>query len=159
MDRNVTAILITILYLLANNKEKYAKRLFFPLFVTTIIGISIAGHFGSVLTHGDNYITEYIKPLPKAKTITHIDSLNMYDDVVLKIFDNKCIQCHNTSKRKGELALHSKESILQGGESGDVIELGMQVKVCYISMFCYLSLMKNICHRKESHNLQKMKFG
>ncbi len=120
----VSAILITVLYLLANSKEKYAKRLFFPLFVTTIIGISIAGHFGSVLTHGDNYITEYIKPLPKAKTITHIDSLNMYDDVVLKIFDSKCIECHNTSKRKGELALHSKESILMGGESGDVIELG-----------------------------------
>ncbi len=119
-----SAILITALFLLANKKEKHAKRLFFPLFVTTIIGISIAGHFGSVLTHGDNYITEYIKPLPKAKTITHIDSLNMYDDVVLKIFDNKCIECHNTSKRKGELALHSKESILKGGESGDVIELG-----------------------------------
>ena len=119
-----SAILITILFFLANKKGKFIKQLFFPLFVLTIIGISVAGHFGSVLTHGDNYITEYIKPLPKAKTITHIDSLKMYDDVVLKIFDDKCIQCHNTSKRKGELALHSKESILKGGESGDVITLG-----------------------------------
>jgi len=119
-----SAILITLLFLLANKKGKFIKQLFFPFFVVALVGISIAGHYGSVLTHGDNFITEHLKPLPKAKTITHIDSLNMYDDVVLKIFDDKCIQCHNTSKRKGELALHSKESILMGGESGDVITLG-----------------------------------
>ena len=119
-----TAVLITTLFLLVDNKDKTIKKIFFPLFLTTIIGISVAGHYGSVLTHGDNYITEYIKPLPKAKTITHIDSLNMYDDVVLKIFDDKCIECHNTSKRKGELALHTTESILKGGESGDVITQG-----------------------------------
>ncbi|MFD1614129.1 FN3 associated domain-containing protein [Gelatiniphilus marinus] len=119
-----SAILISLLFVLANKKGKLIKRLFFPLFVITIIVISVAGHFGSVLTHGDNFITEHLKPLPKVKTITHIDSLNMYDDVVLKIFDNKCIECHNSSKRKGELALHTKESILKGGESGDVLTLG-----------------------------------
>lgn len=119
-----TATLITGLFLLADNKDKTIKKLFFPLFLISLVVISVAGHYGSVLTHGDNYITEYIKPLPKAKTITNIDSLNMYDDVVLKIFDNKCIECHNTSKRKGELALHNTESILKGGESGDVITLG-----------------------------------
>ncbi|MCF7567845.1 chitobiase/beta-hexosaminidase C-terminal domain-containing protein [Sabulilitoribacter arenilitoris] len=119
-----TAVLITTLFLLVDNKDKTIKKTFFPLFVLTIIGISVAGHYGSVLTHGDNYITEYIKPLPKAKTITHVDSLNMYDDVVLKIFDDKCIECHNTSKRKGELALHTTESILKGGESGDVVTQG-----------------------------------
>ncbi|WP_418603169.1 FN3 associated domain-containing protein [Hwangdonia sp.] len=119
-----SAVLITMLFLLADKKGKLIKQLFFPFFVVTLVLISVAGHYGSVLTHGDNFITEHIKPLPKAKTITHIDSLNMYEDVVLKIFDDKCIQCHNTSKRKGELALHSKESILKGGESGDVITLG-----------------------------------
>lgn len=119
-----SALLITLLFFLADKKGKFVKRLFFPLFVVTLIGISVAGHYGSVLTHGDNFITEHLKPLPKAKTITEIDSLKMYDDVVLKIFDNKCIECHNTSKRKGELALHTKENILKGGESGDVITMG-----------------------------------
>ena len=119
-----SALLITLLFFLADKTGKLVKRLFFPLFVVTLIGISIAGHYGSVLTHGDNFITEHLKPLPEAKTITEIDSLKMYDDVVLKIFDNKCIECHNTSKRKGELALHSKESILKGGDSGEVITLG-----------------------------------
>ncbi|WP_341214947.1 FN3 associated domain-containing protein [uncultured Wocania sp.] len=119
-----SAILITLLFLLADRKEKLIKQSFFPLFVITLVGISVAGHYGSVLTHGDHFITEHLKPLPKAKTITHIDSLKMYDDVVLKIFDSKCIECHNTSKRKGELALHSKESILKGGESGDVVIMG-----------------------------------
>lgn len=119
-----TTILITLLFLFADKRGKLIKQLFLPLFIFTLIGISVAGHYGSVLTHGENFIKEHLKPLPKARTITHIDSLQMYDDVVLKIFDDKCIQCHNTSKRKGELALHSKESILKGGESGDVVTLG-----------------------------------
>jgi uncharacterized membrane protein len=119
-----TALLITLLFLLADKRGKLIKQLFFPLFIFTLIGVSVAGHYGSVLTHGDNFITEHLKPLPKARTITHIDSLKMYDDVVLKIFDDKCIQCHNNSKRKGELALHTKESILTGGDSGAVIALG-----------------------------------
>ncbi|MBJ6367422.1 FN3 associated domain-containing protein [Snuella sedimenti] len=120
----LSATLITLLFLLCDKENKQLKRLFFPLFVGTIVSISVAGHYGSVLTRGDNFLTEYIKAPPKLQTIEHIDSLNMYDNVVLKIFDDKCTQCHNTTKRKGDLALISKESLLEGGESGDVISLG-----------------------------------
>ncbi|GAA3562103.1 c-type cytochrome domain-containing protein [Snuella lapsa] len=120
----LSAVLITLLFLVSTKQNKQLKRLFFPLFVGTIISISVAGHYGSVLTHGDDFLTEYIKAPPKLETIEHIDSLNMYNNVVLKIFDDKCVQCHNTSKRKGDLALVSKESLLAGGESGAVISLG-----------------------------------
>jgi len=72
----------------------------------------------ATLTHGDNFLTEYISVSKQEKTIEKIDSLRLYDDVVAKILDQKCVQCHNASKQKGELSLISKENILKGGENG-----------------------------------------
>lgn len=120
----LTAVLTTLLYFFSGHSDKNIKRLFFPLFVLAMISISVAGHFGSILTHGDSFLTEYIKPPTQAKTIETIDELQVYDDVVFKIFDDKCIQCHNSTKTKGDLSLASTESILLGGESGQVITLG-----------------------------------
>ncbi|WP_338356046.1 chitobiase/beta-hexosaminidase C-terminal domain-containing protein [Yeosuana marina] len=120
----LSATLITVLFLLSSKEGKLIKRLFFLLFLATIICISVAGHFGSILTHGDNFLTEYIKTPNKAKTITQIDSLHIYNNVVLKIFDDKCIQCHNSTKNKGDLSLISKEAISLGGKSGEIIKSG-----------------------------------
>lgn len=120
----LTSVLTTMLYLLSGHSNLKVKRLFFPLFITTMICTSIAGHYGSILTHGDGFLTEHIKSPTQGKTIETIDELNVYDDVVLKIFDDKCIQCHNSTKKKGDLSLTSTESILLGGESGQVITLG-----------------------------------
>lgn len=58
-----TAILITILFLL---KKSSKEKLYFPLFVLTIILISMTGHYGSVLTHGDTFLTQY-SPLTTKK--------------------------------------------------------------------------------------------
>ena len=120
----LSSTLITALFALSFKEGKLIKRLFLPLFMVTIICISIAGHYGSILTHGDNYLTEYMRVPNKAKTITHVDSLQMYKNVVLKIFDDKCIQCHNSTKKKGDLSLISKEAIVLGGKSGEIIKLG-----------------------------------
>ena len=120
----LSAILITVLFILSAKEGKLIKRLFFPLFLATIVCVSVAGHFGSILTHGDNFLTEYINTTDKVKTITQIDSLHMYNNVVLRIFDDKCIQCHNSTKSKGDLSLISKEAIVLGGKSGDIIKLG-----------------------------------
>ena len=43
-----------------------------------------------------------------------------YADIA-PIFKDYCIKCHGTRKRKGDLALHSLESILAGGEHGAVL--------------------------------------
>lgn len=120
----VTAILACVLYFLIRSNSNKVKPVFLPLFVLTMVSITVAGHYGSILTHGDNFLTEYLQPEPETKAITNIDDLQMYDDVILKIFDEKCIQCHNPSKTKGDLSLATTESILKGGESGAVIQLG-----------------------------------
>lgn len=119
-----SAILITCLFLLSRSEDKRINKVFLPFFILTLVCISVAGHYGSVLTHGSDFLTHYAKTPEKAKIIEHIDSLKIYEDVVFKILDAKCIQCHNTTKRKGELSLNSPEGILKGGENGSVLEIG-----------------------------------
>lgn len=118
----LAAVMTTVLFLIKRMNSKNARLLFFPFFILTIASISVAGHYGSVLTHGEDFITEYAKAPEKEPTITSVDSLKIYENVVLKILDDKCIQCHNSTKKKGELSLISKEMILAGGENGKIIE-------------------------------------
>ncbi len=124
----LTALLTTGLFLLSRKENFKASKTFLPLFVLSLISISVAGHFGSVLTHGDNFLTEYAVPAKKERTIEVVDSLRMYNDVIVKILDKKCVQCHNTTKRKGDLSLASKMDILNGGESGEVLLAGNAYK-------------------------------
>lgn len=117
----LAAFLITLLYLMTKSTLKRIRQSFFLVFVLTMTSLSIAGHYGSVLTHGDNFITEYAIAPPEQRTVTVIDSLKIYDDVIHKILDDKCIQCHNSTKKKGDLSLISKAAILKGGENGEIV--------------------------------------
>ncbi len=110
-----TAILITILFLL---KKSSKEKLYFPLFVLTIILISITGHYGSVLTHGDTFLTQYSPLTTKKEKPKVVDSLQYFSDVIFPILEDKCIQCHNATKQKGGLSLISEMMILQGGDEG-----------------------------------------
>ncbi|WP_117882949.1 FN3 associated domain-containing protein [Aureibaculum luteum] len=118
----LTAILASLLFYLSSKNTFTAKKMVFPVFIVTLISLTVAGHYGSVLTHGDNFLTEYAGPAKKERTIEVVDSLQVFNDVVFKILDDKCIQCHNPTKTKGELSLISKDVILKGGESGIAIE-------------------------------------
>ena len=114
----ITAVVVTLLFMLSLKSNLKSNKLFLSLFVITLIAISVAGHYGSVLTHGDQFLTEYVGTEKEEKTIENIDSLKLYNDVVTKILDKKCIQCHNSTKQKGELSLISEASILKGGVNG-----------------------------------------
>ncbi|WP_299683220.1 FN3 associated domain-containing protein [uncultured Dokdonia sp.] len=135
-----TAVLTSGLFLISNTSNQKTKKLFLPLFIATLILISIAGHYGSVLTHGDNFLTEYARVPEKEKTIEVVDSLRIYDDVIAKILDDKCMQCHNASKQKGELSLLTKETILRGGVSGvNVIEGNAAQSLLYTRLLLPIS--------------------
>jgi len=120
----LTALLTTILFWLSLKDTFHTSKLFLILFISSLVSISIAGHYGSVLTHGDNFLTEYANVPEDEKTIEIVDSLRIYDDVVTKIFDKKCIQCHNSTKQKGELSLIAPETILKGGKTGKILLAG-----------------------------------
>ncbi len=119
-----TGIVTSVLLFISLESNFNTNKAFLPIFSIALVLIGFAGHFGSVLTHGDNFLTEYAATKKKARTIKVIDSLKLYNDVIGKILEKKCVSCHNETKQKGALSLISKEEILKGGESGKSILAG-----------------------------------
>jgi hypothetical protein len=101
-----------------------------------VIALMIAGHFGGSLTHGSDYMTQYMPdnlrmlaglPAKKSKGTREIINLNeavIFTDIVFPILDARCTSCHNESKSKGDLKMHTAEDLLKGGESGPILVMG-----------------------------------
>jgi uncharacterized membrane protein len=92
--------------------------------------ISITGHLGGSLTHGDGYLTSAfykdqnrVLTTSAASQLEDINDAMLFDDVVLYTMTQKCIQCHSEDRQKGKLRLDSKEWILKGGKNGNVIDI------------------------------------
>ena len=105
--------------LLWMHKTSKYLNYFTPSFVFTVVLLSVTGHFGGQITHGSEYLK--IPDFSKTTSVTSLDSINLYSSVVMPILDNKCVKCHNQNKSKGDLMLNSKEAILKGGESGQIL--------------------------------------
>lgn len=85
------------------------------LFLTVII--TIAGHLGAVITHGENFILAPITPV-QVRAIPPFEEAYVYADLVHPILESKCISCHNSKKSKGDLVMETKELFLKGGKDG-----------------------------------------
>tara|TARA_B110000008_G_scaffold279712_2_gene328134 strand:+ start:1225 stop:2595 length:1371 start_codon:yes stop_codon:yes gene_type:complete len=99
---------------------------------TVLILLLIVGHHGGNITHGENYLFEYApdflkKYLYKEKNqlISYkekeIDSIEVFTELILPVFENKCIACHNSDIPSGGLNMVSLEKILVGGAAGSSI--------------------------------------
>lgn len=86
--------------------------LFFVLIMT--------GHYGAVLTHGENFV---IEPIINAEPVPLEEAL-VFDHVIQPVFQQKCVSCHNDQKLKGSLKLTDTLSILKGGKSGKLFVAG-----------------------------------
>ena len=96
--------------------------------------IAITGHLGGNLTHGPNYLLEYA-PSPVAELLggtqteqvvlaSDPDSVQVYQHIIAPLLESKCVECHNSGKLQGDLNLESMETILAGGDNGEVIIAG-----------------------------------
>jgi uncharacterized membrane protein len=99
------------------------------------IMMSITGHLGGNLTHGDTYLVQYAPgpirvmaglpanagPRPKPKDLASAD---IYLDIVQPALEQRCANCHNNSKTSGGLSVATYESLMKGGEKGPVIVPG-----------------------------------
>jgi uncharacterized membrane protein len=111
---------------------------FRALLFLTVFGVTFAGHYGAMLTHGDDYLTSV---LPSSKAIdtnseaepdfvlTNTGELDprQAQDLnieVRTILAHNCYSCHGEAKTKGDLRLDSKEAVMKGGESGVVVVPG-----------------------------------
>jgi len=103
--------------------------------VGLILLLTIGGHKGGTLTHGEGYLVEgapkfiqkiagYNSNEPIDLSAMHIDSIVTYVHLVQPILESKCLSCHNPKAINGGLDLSTMEAMLSGGDSGPVIENG-----------------------------------
>ncbi|OQD43049.1 hypothetical protein BUL40_08125 [Croceivirga radicis] len=110
-----TLCAITLFVLRYCTKAIY-RKIYNLLLVIGIVLLSLTGHFGGNMTHGEDFL--FTDHSPKAIAIANIEKAQVYAELVQPVLEAKCVSCHNTSKTKGGLLLTSKAEILAGGESG-----------------------------------------
>ena len=124
-----------------------------PAFATVIV-LSIAGHYGGNLTHGEGYLfsngeealqaDQSAGPL-EAQVAAVADSSGkkivrrtfIYRDQVIPVLKSKCYSCHSATKKKGGLRLDTEAFIRKGGKNGSVLTAGNPGKS---KLFTYLLL-------------------
>jgi uncharacterized membrane protein len=111
----------------------YFDKLNKSLWSIIIIVLFVVGHFGGSITHGADYLALDLssgnKEVKKALSIDSVSALppekqaqmNMYEGLIYPLLDAKCIQCHNSEKKKGNLQLTSIDLILKGGKKGPAL--------------------------------------
>lgn len=129
----VTAILsgLTLYAFVAKESKSYRLLLFL-----TVLGVSFAGHYGAMLTHGEDYLdlkkevktqeNSFHPSLNVEKLQGEIDQ-NQKQDLGIEarnILANHCYDCHSIKKSKGKLRLDALEYVLKGGKEGPALVLG-----------------------------------
>lgn len=128
-----TAILSGLTLYAFTVKESKSYRL---LLFLTVVGVSFAGHYGAMLTHGEDYLD--LKKVEKNQKIALNPSLsveklqgeiapNQKQDLGIEarnILANHCYDCHSIKKSKGKLRLDALEYVLKGGKEGPALVLG-----------------------------------
>ena len=113
------AICMTLWYWL-DAIEFDKKYILKALSVLILVLIGFTGHYGGMITHGENFLT---LPTNKKELIIPENPL-IYQHIVAPILDNKCVKCHNPNKTKGALLMTGFDELLKGGESGHTILAG-----------------------------------
>lgn len=96
----------------------------YGVYLLALIGVNIAalytGHQGGNLTHGQNYLTEYLPMIgEEIETEAKPDSNQyLYEDIIQPILEAKCVGCHSTLRAKGNFSVSSFEDLFKDGKSG-----------------------------------------
>lgn len=125
-------ILLVVVKLFFSNSAYFNKwnKLLWSII---IIILFIVGHFGGSITHGADYLSfDFTSKNATAKKVLSMDSVsalsptqqakvNTYEGLIYPLLDAKCIQCHNSEKKKGNLQLTSIDLMLKGGKKGPAL--------------------------------------
>jgi uncharacterized membrane protein len=102
-------------------------RFYFPVLCSLVLMLSITGHFGGVLTHGENYLWEPFEQnnaQVSAVGLSVTPETPVFTGIIQPILQAKCVSCHKTGKTKGGLNLESLEGLFKGGENGPILLAG-----------------------------------
>lgn len=113
----VSLLYFTFAIYRSRNAAWYKDRIAKAGALVTVFALIFVGHYGAVLTHGQNFILE---PVLAEAPIVPLEEALVFDHVVQPILEKKCVSCHNADKAKGKLLLTDAESILKGGKNGEL---------------------------------------
>ena len=137
-----TAVLaLATAFALKKSKAKNPQSLkqYRVLLGVTVVILTIAGHLGANLTHGEDYLTTVFpgneSNYSNEKSGVLLSELRGYETLsepqqnklnieVRGLFAHKCYQCHSEDKQKGDLVLETKEGVFKGGKSGMAVVPG-----------------------------------
>lgn len=113
------------------------RKSFFGMLISGIvISLSITGHLGGSLTHGENYLYTYAPAFIQDLFLssnneqdslafpTDSDSTLIFKHILGPTIQQKCANCHNSNSPKGGLMVNSLEDLIAGGDSGPALEKG-----------------------------------
>lgn len=125
----IAVALLSWLFIYMLNLKVIYKKILAVLFLIILIGST---HKGAQITHGVNALSFPKAINPETDNKLTADTATVYQLAIAPILNQKCVSCHGIEKTKGDLQLHNPESILSGGESGDVINDGILLKSIHL---------------------------
>ena len=132
----VASLLSFVMLRQARSGKAVMDRAYVGVFSVTVLVLMGAGHYGGSLTHGSDYLTQYMpNPLRKLAglppkeskeptVIANLDEAVVYTDIIHPILEARCVSCHNDDKKKGELMMHTVQALEAGGENGAIFVAG-----------------------------------
>ncbi|SFC10073.1 DUF1549 domain-containing protein [Spirosoma endophyticum] len=135
----LATMLLAILTIIALRSGQV--MLYRSLLVLTVVGVSVAGHFGALLTHGEDYLTSVLpvggKPNAPGLSGSNFAFASMGSNgqlttkqiqdltvEVRSILAHNCYSCHSATKTKGDLRLDQKALVMKGGKHGFILKAG-----------------------------------
>ena len=119
-------ILITSIALLIALKKATHKPalVYFAFLCISALAVSVTGHLGGTLTHGEGFLTDPIKQIFSPQSNTQPEpltdqqlaqqaqefnispaALETYNTIIQPLLDYSCIKCHGPKKQKGDIRL------------------------------------------------------
>jgi uncharacterized membrane protein len=82
----------------------------------------ITGHYGAVMTHGENFLGLNSSPSKNKGTVDSDSSV--YVNAIKPVLEAKCFTCHNSDKSNGQLNMEDSLSLFTGGKTGPALIAG-----------------------------------
>ena len=128
----VCIVSIALLAYKRYKKEEYSTSFYHAGFHLMMLTLLLAGHFGGEMTHGEGYLfsaatdtaTGVVVEKREKEKLTAASTVSVYDGIVEPVLAQKCMQCHNEKKKKGDFQLHTIEALMKGGKNGKAIVAG-----------------------------------
>jgi mono/diheme cytochrome c family protein len=100
----------------------------YPALLTcTLLALVWTADQGGSITHGSNYLTQYMPANLKRWTGIGFQAPatdSFYAQHIHPILDDNCVSCHGQSKSQGGLRMDSYDLLMKGGDDGPVIVAG-----------------------------------